>query len=362
MLTVKQQEKHLSLSQERRRVFSAMQPTGLLHLGNYLGALHNWVGMQKTHDCLYCIADLHALTSSVRNLHSHTYYTAASFIAAGVQPGNSIIFRQSAVAEHSELAWILSCFTSLGRLNRMTQFKDKAGRAREDAHLGLYAYPVLMAADILLYQAHDVPTGEDQKQHIELVRDIADSFNHDHECDFFRQPCPYIVGHGTRIMSLRDGSVKMSKSDPSDQSRLNLTDHADQIAHKIRRAKTDPECLPYQVDDLNNRPEASNLLSIYAALSQESLQKVLERFGGWSFSAFKEQLAELVIATMAPISDDINRLLDDRAEIDRILADGAERARALAQETMKNLRALLQLSPSDSPPSLDALPSERGGD
>src|SRR5215472_8546032 len=277
------------------RIFSGIQPTGNLHLGNYLGAIRNWVALQHDYECIFCIVDLHALTlpQDPHELRHSTREVTAAYIAAGIDPQRCIIFNQSMVPAHAELAWILGCLTPLGWLNRMTQFKDKAGRDRETAGLGLYAYPVLMAADILVYQATHVPVGEDQKQHLELARDLAGAFNRRYGRAFFPLPEPQIFGPATRVMSLRDGLKKMSKSDGSDYSRLNLTDDADAIALKIRRAKTDPEPLPYTVADLGERPEAENLVGIFAALDGISREDVLEAFGGRNFSSFKDALTIL---------------------------------------------------------------------
>jgi len=280
-----------------KRIFSGVQPTGNLHLGNYLGAIRNWVLLQNDFDCIFCIVDLHALTQEQdpQQLRAQTREVTAAYIAAGIDPERCIIFNQSTVAAHSELSWLLGCMTPLGWLNRMTQFKEKAGKQRENAGLGLYAYPVLMAADILLYKATHVPVGEDQKQHLELSRDIAGAFNRRYEIDFFPLPEPQIFGEATRVMSLRDGTKKMSKSDTSDYSRLNMTDDADAIALKIRRAKTDPEPLPATIGALEARPEADNLVGIYAALTDSSREMALGRFAGQNFSTFKEALSELSV-------------------------------------------------------------------
>ena len=279
------------------RIFSGIQPTGDLHLGNYLGALRNWVRLQSEYDCLYCVVDLHAITlwQDPKELSANTREVTAGLIAAGLDPKANIIFNQSAVAGHAQLAWIFNCVARLGWLNRMTQFKDKAGKNRENASVGLYAYPNLMAADILLYKATHVPVGEDQKQHIELARDIAQKFNNDYGVEFFPAPEPLILGAATRVMSLRDGTKKMSKSDPSPQSRINMTDGTDDIALKIRRAKTDPHPLPDKLEDLDARPEAANLVGIYAALSDMTAEHVLHRFAGAQFSHFKEALTELAV-------------------------------------------------------------------
>ena len=328
----------------KTRIFSGVQPSGALHLGNYLGALVKFVALHREQECLFCVVDLHAITvwQDPAELAAQTREIAAAYIAAGVDPKRSIIFAQSAVREHTELAWILDCVARVGWLDRMTQFKDKVGKHKENASVGLYAYPVLMAADILLYRATHVPVGDDQKQHLELARDIAQKFNHDFETpDFFPLPEPMIEGPGARIMSLRDGTSKMSKSDPSDQSRINLTDSVDDIALKIRRARTDPEPLPETSEGLKGRPEADNLVGIYAALAGETKDQVLARFAGQGFGAFKPALADLLVDRMAPVGDAMRRMLADPAEIDRILADGAEKARALAAPTMDEVRRIV---------------------
>ena len=326
------------------RVFSGVQPSGALHLGNYLGALVKFVTLQRQHQCLFCVVDLHAITAwqEPAALAAQTREIASAYIAAGVDPSRAIIFPQSAVAAHAELAWILDCVARVGWLDRMTQFKDKSGKHKERASVGLYAYPVLQAADILLYKATHVPVGEDQKQHLELARDIAAKFNHDFEApDFFPLPEPLIEGPGARVMSLRDGAAKMSKSDPSDQSRINLTDDADAIAGKIRRAKTDPLPLPDTVGGLAGRPEADNLVGIYAALAGETKSQVLARFAGKGFGDFKPALADLLVETLAPVGHGMRRMMADPAEIDRILADGADRARALAAPTIEETRRIV---------------------
>ncbi|HWV80015.1 MAG TPA: tryptophan--tRNA ligase [Hyphomicrobiaceae bacterium] len=336
------------------RVFSGMQPTGSLHLGNYLGALINWVAMQKTHECIYCVVDLHAITAEwlePEELRQSIRRAAAAYIACGIDPKSSILFNQSQVHEHAELAWIFNCVARLGWLNRMTQFKEKAGKDRENASVGLYAYPNLMAADILVYRGTHVPVGEDQKQHLELARDIAQKFNNDWRetivakgyADglFFPQPEPIILGPATRVMSLRDGTKKMSKSDPSDLSRINLTDDADAIARKIQRAKTDPDALPSERKGLDNRPEADNLTGIYAALAGATQEAVLKEFGGGQFSTFKKALADLAVAKLAPITSEMTRLSADPAEIDRILADGARRAQEIARPIMDEVKDIV---------------------
>jgi tryptophanyl-tRNA synthetase len=335
------------------RVFSGMQPTGNLHLGNYLGALTRWVEMQKTHDCLYCIVDMHAITlwQDPAELKAAIRSVTAAYLAAGLDPRRSIIFNQSQVAEHAELAWVFSCVARLGWLNRMTQFKEKAGKDREQASVGLYAYPILMAADILVYKATHVPVGDDQKQHLELTRDIAQKFNNDYadairaaghaEAVFFPLCEPVIMGPATRVMSLRDGTKKMSKSDPSELSRINMTDDADTIARKIQKAKTDPEPLPSEDAGLASRPEADNLVGIFAALANKSKAQVLKEFGGSQFSTFKTALAELAVARLGPVNAEMSRLLADPGEIDRVLADGAARARLLAAPVMRQVKEIV---------------------
>jgi tryptophanyl-tRNA synthetase len=324
-----------------------MQPTNTLHLGNYLGALKNWVKMQKEMDCLFCVVDMHAITQDVGyqnpgELANATREVAAAYIAAGVDPSHTPIFNQAQVPEHAELAWVFNCVARLGWLDRMTQFKEKSGKHKERASVGLYTYPVLMAADILVYKATHVPVGEDQKQHLELARDIAQKFNNDFKApDFFPQPEPVITGPATRVMSLRDGTKKMSKSDESDNSRINMTDDADAIAQKIRRAKTDPHPLPASKKELEGRPEAENLINIYAALADESQEKVIGQFAGQQFSAFKNALADLAVGKLAPIQTEMRRLLADPAEIDRILHSGSEKARAIAGPIMREVKHLV---------------------
>ncbi len=320
------------MAQFKPRVFSGMQPSGNLHLGNYLGAMVNWIKMQDTHECIYCVVDMHAITvfQEPAALKHQIREVTAAYIAAGLDPKRAVIFNQSQVHEHAELAWIFNCVARLGWMNRMTQFKEKAGKDRENASLGLYAYPSLMAADILAYHATHVPVGEDQKQHLELTRDIAQKFNNDYGVEFFPQPEPVITGPATRVMSLRDGTKKMSKSDPSDYSRINMTDDADAIAQKVRKAKTDPEPLPSEKEGLAGRPEADNLVGIYAALSGESIEGILAQFGGGQFSTFKLALVDLAVAKMGPIGAEMKRLMADPAAIDAILADGSARARAIA--------------------------------
>ena len=323
------------------RVLSGVQPTGNLHLGNYLGAIRNFVGLQDTHECLYCVVDMHAITvfQDPKELAANTREVAAAFIAAGVDPKNHIVFNQAQVSQHAELAWVLNCVSRMGWLNRMTQFKEKAGKDREKASVGHYVYPNLMAADILLYKATHVPVGEDQKQHLELARDIAQKFNHDFKAEgFFPQPEPLIQGPATRVMSLRDGTKKMSKSDPSDLSRITMLDGPDEIAKKIRKAKTDTQALPETQEQLEGRPEAANLLGIYAALADVPLAVAMGQFAGSQFSNLKEQLAEVAIEKIGPIGEEMKRLTQDPATVDAILADGAERARAIAEPIMAEVR------------------------
>jgi tryptophanyl-tRNA synthetase len=336
----------------KQLVFSGVQPTGNLHLGNYLGAIKRFVELQDSYDCIYCVVDLHAITvwQDPTELPKAIREVTAAFIACGIDPKKHIVFNQSQVAEHAELAWVFNCVARLGWLNRMTQFKEKAGKDRENASVGLYAYPTLMAADILVYRATHVPVGEDQKQHLELSRDIAQKFNNDFGESikhhgfgdaFFPLPEPLITGEATRVMSLRDGSKKMSKSDASDQSRINLTDDADTIAQKIRRAKTDPEPLPSEEKGLETRPEADNLVGIYAALAGTTRAGVLKEFGNAQFSAFKAALTDLAVAKLGPINAEMKRLLNDPAAIDAVLADGSARAQQLAGRTMKSVKDIV---------------------
>ncbi|MFM7656840.1 MAG: tryptophan--tRNA ligase [Paracoccaceae bacterium] len=321
-------------TQFKPRIFSGIQPSGGLTLGNYLGALKRFVEKQDEGiETIYCLVDLHAITvwQDPEKLRQQTREGAAAFIAAGIDPARSVLFNQSQVTAHAELAWIFNCVARMGWMGRMTQWKDKAGKNAEAASLGLFAYPALMAADILAYHATMVPVGEDQKQHLELTRDIAIKFNNDFKVDFFPVVEPLIEGAATRVMSLRDGTKKMSKSDPSDQSRINLTDTADQIASKIRKAKTDPEPLPDTVEGLKDRPDARNLVNIYAALSGHAVDQVIADFAGAQFGTFKPALADLAVAKLAPITTEMNRLMKDPAEIDRILGQGADRAEAIAR-------------------------------
>ena len=326
-----------------QRIFSGIQPTGVPHLGNYLGAIRNWAALQTSHECLYCVVDLHAITADhdPKTLASSTRDLAASLIACGIDPAKHILFNQSAVHAHVRLGWIFTCVARMGWLNRMTQFKDKAGKDRENVSTGLFTYPNLMAADILAYHATRVPVGEDQKQHIELANDIAEKFNHDMGTDFFPHIEPMIMGPAARVMSLRDGAKKMSKSDASDQSRINLTDDAETIALKIKRAKTDPEPLPSESEGLEGRPEARNLVGIYAALMDTDHAHVLKQFGGQGFGAFKSQLADLVVEKLAPIASETRRLLADPAHVDQVLRDGARRAAALANPIVDEAERLV---------------------
>ncbi|HMK68202.1 MAG TPA: tryptophan--tRNA ligase [Stellaceae bacterium] len=321
------------------RIFSGVQPTGNLHLGNYLGAIRNWVALQRHYDCIFCIVDLHAITvpQDPAQLRAQTREVTAAYIAAGIDPERCIIFNQSTVAAHSELAWLLGCLTPLGWLNRMTQFKEKAGKQRENAGLGLYAYPVLMAADILLYKATHVPVGEDQKQHLELARDIAGAFNRRYEVEFFPLPEPQIFGAATRVMSLRDGTKKMSKSDTSDYSRINMTDDADLVRQKVRKAKTDPHPMPESAAEAERRPEAGNLLGIYAALADKSLEATVTEFAGAPFSRFKETLSDLAVSVLGRIGGEMRRLLADPQYIDQTLRRGTERARAIADPNLRQV-------------------------
>ncbi len=326
-----------------KRIFSGVQPTGNLHLGNYLGAIRNWVRLQDQYDCLFCVVDLHAITvwQDPAELCANTREVTAGMLAAGIDPRNNIIFNQSQVPGHAQLAWILNCVARLGWLNRMTQFKEKAGKNRENASVGLYAYPNLMAADILLYKTTHVPVGEDQKQHLELARDIAGKFNKDFGVDFFPLVDPLIFGTATRVMSLKDGTRKMSKSDPSDLSRINMTDSTDDIVRKIRKAKTDPLPLPDSPKGLEDRPEASNLMGIYAALSDSTMEDVCNRFGGGQFSEFKRELGDLAVSRLSPIQDEMRRLMDDPGAIDAVLADGARRAREIAEPVLKEVHDIV---------------------
>ncbi|MBV9539025.1 MAG: tryptophan--tRNA ligase [Acidisphaera sp.] len=330
-----------------QRIFSGIQPTGVPTLGNYLGALKNWVALQDRYDCLYCVVDLHAITQphDPAQLAAQTREMAASLIACGLDPARNILFAQSSVPAHVRLAWIFSCVARIGWLNRMTQFKDKAGKDRDSASAGLYTYPVLMAADILVYHATHVPVGDDQRQHLELANDIAQKFNHDYGLEFFPRIEPLILGPGARIMSLRDGTKKMAKSDPSDQSRINLSDDADTIALKIRRAKTDPEPLPSDAPGLEGRPEARNLVGIFASLTGGDTESVLREHGGRGFGAFKEALAAVIIDHVVPIGAATQHLLQQPDELDAVLRDGAARAAALAEPIVAEAERLVGFLP-----------------
>ncbi|MDG2270262.1 MAG: tryptophan--tRNA ligase [Alphaproteobacteria bacterium] len=336
------------------RIFSGVQPTGDLHLGNYLGAIRNFVGLQDEHECIYCVVDMHAITvwQDPARLGPHTREVASAFLASGIDPKTSIIFNQSRVSAHAELAWVFNCVARVGWLSRMTQFKEKAGKHRENASVGLYVYPNLMAADILAYKATHVPVGEDQKQHLELTRDIAIKFNNDFDTECFPVVEPLIFGEATRVMSLRDGTKKMSKSDPSEYSRINLTDGADDIAGKIRKAKTDPGELPgadslaedglhVESEAEKARPEAFNLLSIYAALSGQSMAVTLDQFAGAQFSAFKGELVDLSVAKLGPIGEEMQRLMAAPDHVDAVLHDGAERAAAIAAPVIREVHEIV---------------------
>lgn len=324
-------------------VFSGIQPTGNLHLGNYLGAIRNWVRMQQDHNCLFCVVDLHAITifQDPKELAANTREMTAGLLASGLDPEHCVIFNQSQVPGHAELAWILNCVARLGWLNRMTQFKDKAGKNRERASVGLYIYPNLMAADILLYRGTHVPVGEDQKQHLELARDVAQKFNNDFGVDFFPLPEPLILGEAARVMSLRDGGNKMSKSDPSDASRINLTDDADAIARKIRKARTDPEPIGGTPESIEGRPEARNLIGIYAAFADLSAADVCARYDGAQFSALKNDLIELAVEKLSPITDEMTRLSKDPGHVEAVLRAGVEKANALAAPNLRRIHEIV---------------------
>ena len=328
----------------KQTVFSGVQPTGNLHLGNYLGAIKNFVELQKKMECIYCVVDLHAITvfQDPKELKKNMLETTATFIACGLDFKKSIIFNQSSVSEHSELAWIFNCISRIGWMNRMTQFKEKAGKNKENASVGLYVYPNLMAADILLYKATHVPVGDDQKQHLELVRDIAQKFNNDFEVENFLQvPEPLIQKEFSRIMSLKDGSKKMSKSELSDLSRINLTDNKDQIINKIKKAKTDPLPMPLDIKEFDERLEAKNLLGIYSSLTNSSLENSVKNFAGKNFSEFKEQLAEELVNKIEPISNEIKKLLGDKSYLDKILLDGVEKANLIASKKIERIKELV---------------------
>ena len=326
---------------EKKLVFSGVQPTGNLHLGNYLGALKNFVSLQKNMDCIYCVVDLHAITTfqNPKELKNNILETTASFLATGLDPNKSIIFNQSSVSAHSELAWIFNCVSRVGWLNRMTQFKDKAGSDKEKASVGLYIYPNLMAADILLYKATHVPVGADQKQHLELSRDIAQKFNNDFNCKgFFPLPEPLILKNISRVMSLRDGTKKMSKSEESDYSRINLKDSADEIVKKIKKAKSDSESIPDNLKSLEKKPEALNLLNIYSEVSRINLEKALKEMAGKEYSFIKSKLADLLVSEISPVGKEINKLMNDKAYLLQILKKGTEKATIKAEENLKNIR------------------------
>ena len=330
----------------RKKIFSGVQPTGNLHLGNYLGAIKNFVKLnnEDQNECVFCVVDLHAITvaQDPKKLKENIYETVATFIASGINPEKSIIFNQSKVSAHSETAWILSCVARMGWLNRMTQFKEKAGKDKEKASIGLYSYPVLMAADILLYDTTHVPVGADQKQHLELCRDIAQKFNNDFNVgDFFKLPEPLIQKEFARIMSLRDGTKKMSKSETSDLSRINLTDDKDQIVNKIKKAKTDPLPMPSSLEDLNNRPEAKNLIGIYSSLNDFTLEKTVKEFSEKNFSDFKKILSDVCVEKIEPISNKIKKLLNEKNYIDKILSEGSKKAEDIASKKIKNIKEIV---------------------
>ena len=330
----------------KKKIFSGVQPTGNLHLGNYLGAIKNFVKLNNDseNDCIFCVVDLHAITVSQdpKELRNNIRETVASFIACGIDPNKNIIFNQSRVSAHTEAAWILSCSARMGWLNRMTQFKEKAGKDKEKASIGLYSYPVLMAADILLYDTTHVPVGDDQKQHLELCRDIAQKFNNDFKVDdFFKIPEPLIQKEFSRIMSLKDGLKKMSKSELSDLSRINLTDEKDLIINKIKKAKTDPMPMPSTIEELEKRPEAKNLISIYSSLSEFNLEKSLKKFSGKNFSEFKENLSQVLVDKISPISVEIKKLLNEKDYLDRILLEGAQKADEIASKKIKKIQEIM---------------------
>ena len=329
-----------------KKIFSGVQPTGNLHLGNYLGAIKNFVKLNSSDEnkCIFCVVDLHAITVSQdpKELKNNIFETVATFIASGINPQKSIIFSQSKVSAHSEAAWILSCIARMGWLNRMTQFKEKAGKDKEKASIGLYSYPVLMAADILLYDTTHVPVGDDQKQHLELCRDIAQKFNNDFKVDdFFKLPEPLIQKEISRVMSLKDGLKKMSKSELSDLSRINLTDEKDQIVNKIKKAKTDPLPMPSNLDELNKRPEAKNLVNIYSSISDTTIEKTINEFSGKNFSVFKDMLAQVLTDKIAPISSEIKKLLNEKNFLDQILLDGSKKADNLASEKIRKIHEIV---------------------
>ena len=331
------------MTEFKQRIFSGVQPSGNLTLGNYLGAIRNWVTLQKTYESIFCVVDLHAITvwQDPAVLRDATREVAAGMIASGIDPKECIIFNQSQVPGHAELAWIFNCVARMGWLNRMTQFKEKAGKNRERASVGLYVYPDLMAADIMLYKATHVPVGEDQKQHLELTRDIAQKFNSDYGTEFFPIVEPVIGGEARRVMSLRDGTVKMSKSDPSENSRINLTDDRDTIAKKIRKAKTDSEPIADSIEGLDGRPEAKNLINIFAALSDKTAADICATYDGQGFAAFKNDLAELSVSVLGPITEEMKRLTDEKTYIDQVLKSGSEKARALSDPILKDVHNIV---------------------
>ncbi len=337
----------LKSTQPSKRIFSGIQPTGNLHIGNYLGAIKNWIKLQEEDDCIYSIVDLHAMTvpNNITNIKNATLEVAAAVISSGIDPKKSILFNQSNVPEHTELAWVFNCIARVGWLNRMTQFKEKAGKKKDNATVGLFSYPVLMAADILLYKATHVPVGEDQKQHLELTRDIASSFNTTFKetigADFFNLPEPIILGPAKRIMSLRDGNSKMSKSDISDSSRINLMDNKDQINIKIKKAKTDQYPIPDNVDDLKSRPEALNLINIYASFSNKSVNETLGEFSGRGFSQFKQSLSDLIINNISPITREMKHLMNNKDEITKILIEGSNKAQEIASEVLIDIKKII---------------------
>ena len=329
-----------------KRIFSGVQPSGDLHLGNYLGAIKNFVSLQKEYECFFCVVDLHAITvwQDPKQLADKTREVTAAFIASGINPDENVLFSQSQVPQHAQLAWIFSCVTRMGWLNRMTQFKDKAGKDKENVSVGLFSYPTLMAADILIYLATHVPVGEDQKQHLELTRDIAQKFNNDFETDLFPIPAPLIFGEATKTMSLRDGTKKMSKSDASDYSRIMLSDTSDEIIQKIKKAKTDPHLLPRNKKNANDRPEALNLLSIFAALNNQSINDTISLYAGKEFSFFKNDLADLVVEKINPISKEMKKLMDDHAYLDQIMKRGKEKAIDVADSVLAQVYKVVGLS------------------
>ena len=343
----------LKSKQPSKRIFSGIQPTGNLHIGNYLGAIKNWINLQEEDDCIYSIVDLHAMTvpNNLLDIKNSTLEVAVAVIASGIDPKKSILFNQSNVPQHTELAWIFNCSARIGWLNRMTQFKEKAGKKKDNATVGLFSYPVLMAADILLYKATHVPVGEDQKQHLELTRDIASSFNttfnNSLNKDFFHLPEPIILGPAKRIMSLRDGKSKMSKSDISDGSRINLMDDKDQIHLKIKKAKTDQYPIPDNIDDLDNRPEALNLINIYASFSNKSVKEILQQFSGKGFSQFKESLSDLIINDISPITEEMNHLMNNKDEIIKILIDGSCKAQEIANKVLIDIKKIIGINFKD---------------